>query len=137
VSDLSDVAANIVLRREENTLESNSASLTTFRDKCKRYVSPLKKVQIVSLCMIVLSLPFCFFFPILKLFVFLGVMGEVFSILRIKKLRCYKCNRNLSYLFLDPSYSKTGTSLILPNGLPDEIAECPHCHADFQKTNLP
>lgn len=114
-------------------MKSNSVSQTTFRDKCKSYVAPLKKIQIISLFTIVILLPFCFFFPILRLFIFLGVMGEVISILRIKKLRCYSCNGNLAYLFLDPNYSKTGTSLIFPNGLPEEVTECPYCHADFLK----
>jgi len=121
-------------------LNSNDASPGTFREKCKSYVSPLRKMQIVSLFTIVISCSFfliCAVFelvallPIFLLFVLLGVIGEVIAFLKIKKLKCYRCNANLSYLFIDPNYSKTGTSLIFPNGLPDNVTECPYCHADF------
>jgi hypothetical protein len=59
------------------------------------------------------------------------------TILKIKKLKCYHCNSNLAYLFLDPNYSKTGTSFIFPKELPENVTECPYCHADFQKTISP
>ncbi|MGI6355290.1 MAG: hypothetical protein ACOX6W_09365 [Lentisphaeria bacterium] len=123
-------------------MESNEASQGTFREKCKSYVSPLRKMQIVSLAAIVISCSLFLLFaafelfallPIFLLFALLGVVGEVVAFLKIKKLKCYRCNANLAYLFIDPNYSKTSTSLIFPNGLPDNVTECPYCHADFQK----
>ena len=122
------------VHKKANAMNSNNVSQPTFRAKLKKTVAPLRIIQITSLVAIVISLPLFFFFPGVKFLAFAGVIGEFYAFFKIKKIRCYQCKHSLAYLFLDPNYSKTGISLIFPEGLPKDVQICPYCHADFDKT---
>ena len=115
-------------------MDSNNVSPATFRIKCKRYSAPLRIIQMASLLAMVTALPLLFFFPWGRFLAFAGLIGESYAFLKIKEVRCYQCKHSLAYLFLDPNYSKTRTSLIFPDGLPKDVKVCPYCHADFDKT---
>ena len=123
------------VHKKANAMNSNNVSQPTFRAKLKKTVAPLRIIQITSLLAIVISLPLFFFFPGVKFLLFAGAIGEFYAFMKIKRIRCYQCNHCLAYLFLDPNYSKTMTSLIFPKELPKDVKTCPYCHADFDKTN--
>jgi hypothetical protein len=116
-------------------MNSENVSLATFRIKCNEHIAHLRKIQIASLFTIVISLTLFFFFPYTRFLAFVGVIGEFYAFLKIKKIRCYQCSHSLAYLFLDPNYSKTRTSLIFPKELPKDVKICPYCQADFDKIN--
>lgn len=116
---------------EDKSIVLNNNHQISFRGKCNRYVGRLRKIQILSLIIIVISVSIFFLYPNVKNLALLGIIGEFYAWLKIKKIKCYNCNHSLSHLFLDPNYSKTGSSLIFPKKLSNEIKSCPYCHADF------
>ena len=62
-----------------------------------------------------------------------AILVNAFCLCKARKLACPKCGKKIAYLLLDPSYSKTGSPWLLPNGLPQDIHKCPYCHADWDQ----
>ena len=49
---------------------------------------------------------------------------------KTKRIACPHCKKRVGYLLLDPNYTKKNDSpLFLPNGLPQNVTECPYCQA--------
>ncbi len=51
------------------------------------------------------------------------------------KVRCPHCDRKLSYLLFDPSYSKWFFTLLWLPHLPGAVKLCPYCRFDFDAEN--
>jgi hypothetical protein len=61
-----------------------------------------------------------------------GITIYLFSIFSLKKvIICPECNKSLSYLVTDSSYSKKFIFLGIPHSLPEEIDICPFCKVNL------
>ena len=69
------------------------------------------------------------FFQVIAL---VAILVNFYCLSKARKLACPKCHKKIAYLLLDPSYSKTGSPWLLPKGLPQEMHQCPYCHADWE-----
>lgn len=115
--------------------------ILSFRGSVEATVLRLRRMQMVCLPVIFLapagllltweiSLYLRLFFQVIAL---VAILVNAYCICKARKLACPKCHNKIAYLLLDPSYSKTGSPWLLPKGLPQEMHQCPYCHADWEQ----
>jgi hypothetical protein len=114
----------------------------TYRENIANLLKPLRRIQLVSLILILLGFVLPFFGwksnVILcgKILMLIGLVGEFYCWAKAKQIKCPQCGKSLGYLLHDPSYSKTSGVLLLPKELPRDIHCCAYCKASFDEENL-
>ena len=109
----------------------------TYRENIANLLKPLRRIQLVSLILILLGfvLPFCGWKSNVilcgKILMLIGLVGEFYCWSKAKQIKCPQCGKSLGYLLHDPSYSKTSGVLLLPKELPRDIHSCAYCKASF------
>jgi len=71
------------------------------------------------------------FFMLISFFFFMWAYLDIRM-----NITCPRCGKNLSYLVLDPSYSKTVSTVILPKSMENIIKECPFCKYNFSESGV-
>ena len=114
----------------------------TFREKTTQLLRKLRRIQSVSLILILVGFVLPFFgwkseaMLCGKILMLVGLIGEFYCWAKARQVKCPQCGKSLRYLLLDPSYAKTNGVILLPRELPREIRCCPYCRAGFDDENL-
>ena len=111
--------------------------MMTFREKTTQLLRKLRRIQSVSLILILVGFVLPFFgwkseaMLCGKILMLVGLMGEFYCWAKARQIKCPQCRKSLGYLLHDPSYSKTNGVILLPKGLPRDIHCCAYCKASF------
>ena len=111
--------------------------MMTFREKTTHLLKRLRRIQSVSLILLLVGFVLPFFgwesnvMLYGKILMLIGLIGEFYCWAKARQIKCPQCGKSLGYLLHDPSYSKTNGVLLLPKELPRDIHCCPFCKASF------
>ena len=111
--------------------------MMTFREKTTHLLKRLRRIQMVSLILLLVGFVLPFFgwesnvMLYGKILMLIGFMGEFYCWAKARQIKCPQCGKSLGYLLHDPSYSKTNGVILLPKELPRDIHCCPFCRAGF------
>ena len=111
----------------------------TFRESTALHLKRLRRIQLISLFLIfggfVLTIAG---WTVIeselwygKIIMVIGIVGEFYCWAKTRQIKCPQCGKSLSYLLLDPSYSKTNGVILLPRGLPPDRHCCAYRKASF------
>ncbi len=122
------------------SIDKNSFINTmTYRENINILIKRLRRIQLVSLLLMLMGVVltivvwnvyesdqwYC------KVIILIGVLGEFYCWVKVRQIKCPQCGKNLGYLLLDPSYSKTNGAILLPKELPPDRHCCAYCKASF------
>ena len=92
--------------------------MMTFREKTTHLLKRLRRIQMVSLILLLVGFVLPFFgwesnvMLYGKILMLIGFMGEFYCWAKARQIKCPQCGKSLGYLLHDPSYSKTNGVLI-------------------------
>ena len=111
----------------------------TYRENINILIKRLRRIQMVSLLLLLMGVVFTIvgwnvyesdqWYS--KIIILIGIVGEFYCWVKVRQIKCLQCGKNLGYLLLDPSYSKTNGAILLPKELPPDRHCCAYCKTNF------